>query len=44
MKFKAGDIVWINLGISYGHWPGEFQEFVKSKEEIQTQTGKADKK
>ena len=27
--FKQGDIVWVNLGISYSWWPGEFQEIIK---------------
>ena len=27
--FKQGDIVWVNLGISYSWWPGEFQEVSK---------------
>lgn len=25
-QFKAGDIVWVNLGFSYGWWPGEFSK------------------
>lgn len=29
-KFKSGDIVWTNLGISYGWWPGEYQELQNS--------------
>jgi hypothetical protein len=30
-EFKAGDIVWVNLGISYGWWPGEYQEIDSDK-------------
>ena len=31
-KFKQGDIVWVNLGVSYTWWPGEFIETNKSSE------------
>ncbi len=37
MKLNTGDIVWIDLGISYGWWPCEFHEskkFEKSAKEI----------
>ena len=36
-KFKTGDIVWVNLGVSYGWWPGQYQELqdsAKSKIEV----------
>ena len=29
--FKQGDIVWVNLGISFSWWPGEFQEVAVEK-------------
>jgi len=25
MQFKNGDIVWVDLGVSYGWWPAEYQ-------------------
>ena len=36
-KFKSGDIVWTNLGISYGWWPGiyhELQDIAKNKVKV----------
>ena len=32
ISFKQGDIVWVNLGISYSWWPGEFNEVNKNKD------------
>ena len=29
--FKQGEIVWVNLGISFSWWPGEFQEVAVEK-------------
>ena len=29
--FKQGEIVWVNLGISFSWWPGEFQEVAIEK-------------
>lgn len=33
MSFKSGDIVWANLGISYGWWPAEIASGHKSNED-----------